>query len=65
MTGTDMESRNRIVAENSGLHRLFTLGPSRVSLTGKTVKGGVIMDRRGGGKRPVVAEQYCTTRRLP
>ena len=29
------------------------------------VKGGVIMDRRGGGERPGVALQYWTTRRLP
>ena len=35
MTGTDLESHNRISAESSGLHRLFTLGPVRVSLTGE------------------------------
>ena len=29
------------------------------------VKGGVIMDRRGGGERPGVALQNCTTRGLP
>ena len=28
------------------------------------VKGGVIMDRRGGGERPGVALQNWTTRRL-
>ena len=31
----------------------------------ETVKGGVIMDRRGGGERPGVALQNWTTRRLP
>ena len=29
------------------------------------IKGGVIMDRRGGGERPGVALQNCTTRSLP
>ena len=29
------------------------------------IKGGVIMYRRGGGERPGVALQNCTTRRLP
>ena len=59
MTGTDMESRNRIVAENSGLHRLFTLGPSRVSLTGKTLHIEGLM---GGGpaKIPVGAIDSIT-----
>ena len=31
----------------------------------QSVKGGVIMDRRGGGERPGVALQNWTTRRLP
>ena len=54
-----MESRNRIVAENSGLHRLFTLGPSRVSLTGKTLHIEGLM---GGGpaKIPVGAIDSIT-----
>ena len=32
-----MGQHNRIAAESSGLHRLFTLGPTRVSLTGETL----------------------------
>ena len=54
-----MESRNRIVAENSGLHRLFTLGPSRVSLTAKTLHIEGLM---GGGpaKIPVGAIDSIT-----
>ena len=61
MTVTDMESRNRIVAENSGLHRLFTLGPSRVSLTGETLHIEGLM---GGGpaKIPVGAIDSITVR---
>ena len=41
-----MESRNRIAAESSGLHRLFTLGSSAVSLTGETLHIEGLM---GGG----------------
>lgn len=37
MIGTDLESHNRIAAESSWLHSLFTLGPVRVSLTGETL----------------------------
>ena len=61
MTVTDMESRNRIVAENSGLHRLFTLGPSRVSLTGETLHIEGLM---GGGpaKIPIGAIDSITVR---
>ena len=32
-----MESNNQISAESAWLHRLFTLGPARVSLTGRTI----------------------------
>ena len=32
-----MESNNQISAESAWLHRLFSLGPARVSLTGRTI----------------------------
>ncbi len=32
-----MRTHNRIAAESSRLHRLFTLGAARVSLTGETL----------------------------
>ena len=37
MDGTDMRPHNCIAAESARLHRLFTLGPARVSLTGETL----------------------------
>ena len=37
MTGNDLKTQDRIAAESSRLHRLFTLGAGRVSLTGETL----------------------------
>ena len=45
-----MRPHNPIAAENSGLHRLFTLGPVRVSLTGETLHIEGLM---GGGPRKI------------
>ncbi len=39
-----MESRDQISAESAWLYRLFTLGPARVSLTGRTI---LLEDRLG------------------
>ena len=47
-----------VLSMTSALHDFGEFEPTRV-------KGGVIMDRRGGGERPGVALQNCTTRRLP
>ena len=56
-----MRPHNPIVAESSGLHRLFTLGPVRVSLTGDTLHIEGLM---GGGPRkiPVGAIDSITVR---
>ena len=56
-----MRLHNPIAAENSGLHRLFTLGPVRVSLTGETLHIEGLM---GGGPReiPVGAIDSITVR---
>ena len=56
-----MRPHNPIVAESSGLHRLFTLGPVRVSLTGETLHIEGLM---GGGPRevPVGAIDSITVR---
>ena len=37
MTGTERGPHNHIAAESARLYRLFTLGPTRVSLTGETL----------------------------
>ena len=37
MTGTDLKTQDRITAESSRFHRLFTLGAGSVSLTGDTL----------------------------
>ena len=50
MTGTDLKTHNRIAAESSRLHRLFTLGAGRVSLTGETLHIEGLM---GGGPRKI------------
>ena len=56
-----MRTQNPIAAENSGLHRLFTLGPVRVSLTGEKLHIEGLM---GGGSRkiPVGAIDSITVR---
>ena len=61
MTGTDLKTHNRIAAESSRLHRLFTLGAGRVSLTGETIHIEGLM---GGGplKIPVGAIDSITVR---
>ncbi len=61
MTGTDLKTHNRIAAESSRLHRLFTLGAGRVSLTGETLHIEGLM---GGGPRkiPVGAIDSITVR---
>ena len=50
MTGTDLKTHNRITAESSRLHRLFTLGAGRVSLAGETLHIEGLM---GGGPRKI------------
>ena len=54
-----MKTHNRISAESSRLHRLFTLGAGRVSLTGETLQ---FEGRLGGGphKIPVGAIDWIT-----
>ena len=61
MTGTDLKTHNRIAAESSRLHRLFTLGAGSVSLTGETLHIEGLM---GGGPReiPVGAIDSITVR---
>ncbi len=61
MTGTNLKTHNRIAAESSRLHRLFTLGAGRVSLTGETLH---IEGLVGGGPRkiPVGAIDSITVR---
>ena len=56
-----MRTHNRIAAESSKLHRLFTLGAARVSLTGETLHIEGLM---GGGPRkiPVGAIDSITVR---
>ena len=56
-----MKTHNRIAAESSRLHRLFTLGAGRVSLTGETLHIEGLM---GGGPRkiPVGAIDSITVR---
>ena len=56
-----METHNHIATESSGIYRLFTLGPTRVSLTGETLHIEGIM---GGGPRkiPVGAIDSITVR---
>ncbi len=50
MTGSDLKTQERIAAESSRLHRLFTLGAGSVSLTGETlhIEGSI-----GGGPRKI------------
>ncbi len=59
---TDMRTQNRVAAESSKLHSLFTLGAKRVSLTGETLHFEGLM---GGGPRkiPVGAIDSITVRR--
>ena len=56
-----MGQHNRITAESSGLHRLFTLGPSRVSLIGETLHIDGLL---GGGpaKIPIGSIDSITVR---
>ncbi len=56
-----MGTHNRIAAESSRLHRLFTLGAGRVSLTGETLHVDGLL---GGGPRkiPVGAIDSITVR---
>ena len=56
-----MRTHNRIAAESSRLHRLFTLGAGRISLTGETLHIEGLM---GGGPRkiPVGAIDSITVR---
>ena len=62
MTGTDLKTHNRIAAESSRLHRLFTLGAGSVSLTGETLYiDGLMGD--GLRKIPVGAIDSITVRR--
>ena len=63
-------ARPRAAAQTSAIRpsgaRRLRRPPRRLATAhGASVKGGVIMDRRGGGERPGVALQNCTTRRLP
>ena len=50
MTETDLKTHNRIAAESSRLHRLFTLGAGSVSLAGETLHIEGLM---GGGPRKI------------
>ena len=61
MTGIELRTHNRIAAESSRLHRLFTLGAGRVSLTDETLHIEGLM---GGGPRkiPVGAIDSITVR---
>ena len=60
MTGTDLKTQDRIAAESSRLHRLFTLGAGRVSLTGETLQ---IEEPMGGPRKiPVGAIDSITVR---
>ena len=60
MTGTDLRTHNRIAAESSRLHRLFTLGAGSVSLTGETLH---IEEPMGGPRKiPVGAIDSITVR---
>ena len=60
MTETDFKTQDRISAESSSLHRLFTLGAGRVSLTGETLH---IEERMGGPRKiPVGAIDSITVR---
>ena len=61
MTGTDLKTHNRIAAESSRLHRLFTLGAGSISLAGETLHIEGLM---GGGPRkiPVGAIDSITVR---
>ena len=61
MTGIELRTHNRIAAESSRLHRLFTLGAGRVSPTDETLHIEGLM---GGGPRkiPVGAIDSITVR---
>ena len=61
MTETDLRTHNRIAAESSKLHRLFTLGAGCVSLTGETLHIEGLMDG-GPRKIPVGAIDSITVR---
>ena len=61
MTGTDMGTHNRIAAESSRLHRLFTLGAGRVSLTGEALHIDGLLGS-GPRKIPVGAIDSITVR---
>ena len=60
MTGTDLKTQDRITAESSRFHRLFTLGAGSVSLTGETLH---IEEPMGGQRKiPVGAIDSITVR---
>ena len=67
-----MEARFQKELALKEFHRRFVPQLTNAPVTGSVrltygtdVKGGVIMDRRGGGERSGVALQNWTTRRLP
>ena len=65
LVGMDFVLRPLAVAEQHQIAKGNHLRIPHIRLwTAKTVKGGVIMDRRGGCERSGVALQNCTTRRL-
>ena len=61
MTGIELRTHNRIAAESSRLHRLFTLGAGRVSLTDETLHIEGLMGS-GPRKIPVGAIDSITVR---